>query len=172
MKKKWPHNLLYYGIGNSTAETFKKLTKLPIQVSQLGENSEKLLALPSLKYLKGKKSLLLRGNGGRELIAKTLQLRGSEIDYCECYQRQPIKYDTKSFQVQCKNANITTIIVTSGEMLSLLFNLITNDHKSWLLSRHLIIVSERLANIANQLGWQSIKIAKSANNSALVKALL
>ncbi len=151
---------------------FKKLTNLPIQISQLGENSEKLLALPSLKYLKGKKSLLLRGNGGRELIAKTLQLRGSDIDYCECYQRQPIKYDTTLFQLKCQNANIKTIIVTSGEMLNLLFNLITKDYKSWLLSLHLIIVSTRLANTANQLGWQSIKIAKSAQNYALIEALL
>ncbi|WMY95938.1 MAG: uroporphyrinogen-III synthase [Arsenophonus sp.] len=172
MKKKWPHNLLYYGIGNSTAETFKMLTNLPIQLSQKWGNSETLLSLSSLQFLKGKKSLLLRGNGGRELIAKTLKLRGSDVDYCECYQRQKIKYDTKLFQLQCQNANIKTIIVTSGEMLNTLFNLITKDHKSWLLSRHLIIVSKRLANMANQLGWQSITTAKSATNYALIETLL
>ncbi|WMY96317.1 MAG: uroporphyrinogen-III synthase [Arsenophonus sp.] len=172
IKKKWPHNLFYYGIGNSTTEIFKMLTNLPIQRSQKGENSETLLALSSLQFLKGKKSLLLRGNGGRELIEKTLKLRGSDVDYCECYKRQKIKYDTKLFQIQCQNANIKTIIVTSGEMLNSLFNLITKDNKSWLLSRHLIIVSKRLANMAHQLGWKSTTTAKSAKNYALIQTLL
>ncbi|MFV9996670.1 MAG: uroporphyrinogen-III synthase [Arsenophonus endosymbiont of Dermacentor nuttalli] len=170
--QKWPDTLSYYGIGHSTAETFQQLTNLPIQLSQEGETSEKLLELPSLQSLVGKKCLLLRGNGGRELLATTLKSRGSHIDYCECYRRQPIKYDPDTFQVQWQKANTTTIIVSSGEMLHILFNLITDDFKPWLLSRHLIIVSERLANTARQLGWQSVKAAKSANNDALIQALM
>ncbi|MGP1959262.1 MAG: hypothetical protein ACTS7E_04880 [Arsenophonus sp. NC-CH8-MAG3] len=57
-------------------------------------------------------------------------------------------------------------------MLNLLFNLITDDVKPWLLSRHLIIVSKRLASIAYQLGWQSVKVAKNANNDTLIQALM
>lgn len=57
-------------------------------------------------------------------------------------------------------------------MLHLLFNLITDDVKPWFLSRHLIVVSERLASTAYQLGWQSVKVAKSANNDALIQALI
>lgn len=170
--RKWPDTLSYYGIGHSTASTFHRLTNLPIQLSQAGETSETLIELPDLQSILGKKSLLLRGNGGRELLAATLKSRGSHIDYCECYQRQPIKYDRQTFQLQWRQANIKTIIVTSGEMLHLLFNLITDDVKPWLLSRHLIIVSERLASTAYQLGWQSVKVAKSANNDALIQALM
>lgn len=145
---------------------------MPIQLSQAGETSETLIELPDLQSILGKKSLLLRGNGGRELLATTLKSRGSHIDYCECYQRQPIKYDRQAFQLQWRQANIKTIIVTSGEMLHLLFNLITDDVKPWFFSRHLIIVSERLASTAYQLGWQSVKVAKSANNDALIQALM
>lgn len=170
--RKWPDTLSYYGIGHSTASTFHQLTNLPIQLSQTGETSDTLIELPDLQSILGKKSLLLRGNGGRELLAATLKSRGSHIDYCECYQRQPIKYDQQTFQLQWRKANIKTIIVTSGEMLHLLFNLITDDVKPWLLSRHLIIVSDRLASTACQLGWQSVKVAKSANNDALIQALM
>lgn len=170
--RKWPDTLSYYGIGHSTASAFYQLTNLPIQLSQAGETSETLLKLPGLQSLLGKKSLLLRGNGGRELLASTLKKRGSYIDYCECYQRQPIKYDQQTFQLHWQQANIRTIIVTSDEMLHLLFNLITDDVKPWLLSRHLIIVSERLASTAYQLGWRSVKVAKSANNDALIQALM
>ncbi|HGJ5892557.1 MAG TPA: uroporphyrinogen-III synthase [Arsenophonus apicola] len=170
--RKWPDTLSYYGIGDSTALAFHQLTNLPIHSSHKGETSETLLELPGLQSLLGKKSLLLRGNGGRELLAATLKSRGSHIDYCECYQRQPIKYDRQTFQLQWQQANISTIIVTSGEMLHLLFNLIMDDVKPWLLSRHLIVVSERLASTAYQFGWQSVKVAKSANNDALIQALM
>lgn len=171
-RKKWPSTIYYYSIGYSTASVFQKLTNLPIQLSQEGETSEKLLELPGLQSLLGKKSLLLRGNGGRELLFRTLKSRGSDIDCCECYQRHPIKYDPQTFQLQWQQANIKIIIVTSGEILHLLFNLITDDLKPWLFSRHLIIVSERLANTAYQLGWKSIIIAKSANNDSLIQALI
>ncbi|MGP1946943.1 MAG: uroporphyrinogen-III synthase [Arsenophonus sp. NC-PG7-MAG3] len=142
----------YYGIGHLTASTFHHLINLPIQLSQSGETSEILLELTGLQSLLGKKSLLLRGNGGRELLAATLKSRGSHIDYCECYQRQSIKYDRQTFHLQWQEANIKTIIVTSNEMLDLLCNLITDEVKPWLLSRHLIIVSKRLASTAYQLG--------------------
>lgn len=60
------------------------------------------------------------------------------------------KYDQQTFQFRWQDG-----------MLHLLFNLTTSDVKSWLLSRRLIIiVSERLASTAYQLGWQSIKMAK------------
>ncbi len=170
--QQWPDTLLYYGIGHSTASIFQKLINLPIQLSKEGETSETLLKLPSLQSILGKKSLLLRGNKGRKLLSAELKFRGSHIDYCECYQRKAIKYDSNDFQFGLEQKNIKTIIITSGEMLYLLFNLITNDLKPWLLSRQLIIVSERLANIAYTLGWKSIKIARSANNNALIQALI
>ncbi|MGP1929660.1 MAG: uroporphyrinogen-III synthase [Arsenophonus sp. ER-BJ3-MAG3] len=171
-KQKWPDILFYYAIGNSTASVFHQLTNLPIQLSKKGETSETLLELPDLQSLLGKKSLLLRGNGGRELLFSVLKSRGSHIDYCECYQRQPIKYNPQTFQLQWKKKKIKTIIITSSEMLYLLFNLITDDFKPWLLSRHLIIVSERIAYIAYQLGWKSIQVVKGANNHALIQALM
>ncbi|MGP1923944.1 MAG: hypothetical protein ACTS73_03145 [Arsenophonus sp. NEOnobi-MAG3] len=71
-----------------------------------------------------------------------------------------------------EQVNIKIIIVTSGEMLYLLFNLITDDVKHWLFSSHLIIVTERLASTAYQLGLESLKVAKNANNDALIKVLM
>ncbi|MDT9587121.1 MAG: uroporphyrinogen-III synthase [Candidatus Arsenophonus melophagi] len=170
--QKWPNTLFYYGIGHSTASVFQQLTNLPIYLSHEGETSENLLKLPGLQAPLGKKSLLLRGNGGRELLATTLKSRGSHIDYCECYQRKPIRYDRKTFQLQWKQENISTIIVTSCDMLHILCNLIKDADKPWLFSRHLIVVSDRLGSTAYQLGWKSIKIAKSANNDALIQALM
>ncbi|OTA17825.1 Uroporphyrinogen III synthase HEM4 [Xenorhabdus vietnamensis] len=168
----WPDQLSYYGIGKSTSLMFHQYTGLKILYSEQGETSEDLLQLPTLQKMDNKKILLLRGNGGREVIASTLRIRGSEVDYCECYSRQPVKYNTADFSHHWQQCDIKTIVVTSGEMLQLLYNLVTDsDGKAWLLGCDLIVVSERLANIAQTLGWQTIKVAKSADNDALIQAL-
>ncbi|PHM44566.1 Uroporphyrinogen III synthase HEM4 [Xenorhabdus mauleonii] len=168
----WPDELSYYGIGKSTSLLFQQQAGLEIAWSEQGETSEELLQLPALQQMNNKRILLLRGNGGREVIASTLRMRGGEVDYCECYSRQPVKYHAVDFSRHWQQHGIKTIVVTSGEMLQLLYNLVTDsDGKAWLLGCCLIVVSERLANIARTLGWQVIKVAKSADNDALMQAL-
>ncbi|MDX7999955.1 uroporphyrinogen-III synthase [Xenorhabdus sp. Reich] len=168
----WPDKLSYYGIGKSTSLHFHQQTGQEIIWSEEGETSEDLLQLPALQQMDNKKILLLRGNGGREVIASTLRMRGGKVDYCECYSRRPVKYPAADFSRHWRQCGIKTIVVTSGEMLQLLYNLVTDsDGKAWLLGCGLIVVSERLANIAHELGWQVIKVAKSADNDALMQAL-
>ncbi|MEQ1963816.1 uroporphyrinogen-III synthase [Xenorhabdus khoisanae] len=168
----WPNKFSYYGIGKSTSLMFHQQTGLEIVWPGQGETSEDLLKLPTLQKMSHKKILLLRGNGGREVIASTLRMRGGIVDYCECYSRQPVKYHAADFSYHWQQYGIKTIVVTSGEMLQLLYNLVTDsDGKVWLLSCCLVVVSERLANIAQALGWQTIKVAKSADNDALIQAL-
>ncbi|WP_350305648.1 uroporphyrinogen-III synthase [Photorhabdus viridis] len=168
----WPDKLIYYAIGRSTALAFHQLTDINVIWSSEGETSEILLELPSLHQVENKQALLLRGNGGREVIARTLTERGASISYCECYLRQPVDYPAAEFSAHWKKYGVQTLIVTSGEILQLLYNLIPeSDRNGWLLNCRLVVVSERLAHIAQSLGWQNVKVAKSADNDALIQAL-
>ena len=167
----WPDKLSYYAIGPSTGKFFKQITGKTITWSDEGETSEIILSLPELQYLAAKKVLLLRGNGGREHLASILSERGANVDYCECYSRQPIDYDPSQFNAQWRSAGISTIVITSGQILSLLTHLITDENKEWWFSRRLVVVSQRIANIAQSMGWQNIDIASSADNNALISAL-
>ncbi|CAQ86214.1 MULTISPECIES: uroporphyrinogen-III synthase [Photorhabdus] len=168
----WPNKLIYYAIGRSTALAFHQLTGINITWSSEGETSETLLELPSLHQVKNKQALLLRGNGGRELIAQTLTERGATVNYCECYFRQRVDYSAAEFSARWQRYGVQTLVVTSGEILQLLYNLVPkSDRNRWLLNCHLIVVSERLAYTARNLGWQDVKVAKSADNDALIQAL-
>jgi len=67
---------------------------------------------------------------------------------------------------------VSTLVVTSGEMLQQLFSLIPPWYReNWLLRCRLVVVSERLANLARELGWQEIQVADNADNDALLRAL-
>lgn len=172
LQQSWPDTLFYYGIGQSTAEEFQQLTGHSIHYPEFGETSEDLLALSSLQQIENKRVLLLRGNGGRELLATTLRQRGAIVDECECYQRLFIDYVSEEFALKWKNAQVDTFVVTSGEMLQQLFYLVAGSEKAWLLNSHLVVVSKRLATIASTLGFKKITVAESANNDALFHALI
>ena len=67
---------------------------------------------------------------------------------------------------------VTMVVVTSGEMLQQLWSLIPQWYREhWLLHCRLLVVSERLAKLARELGWQDIKVADNADNDALLRAL-
>lgn len=168
----WPDFVSYYAIGRTTGLLMHRASSLPIVYPQDGETSETLLNLPALQSIRGRNALILRGNGGRELLADTLRERGVNVGYCECYRRSPIFYDGSEQSSSWQRAGINTLVVTSGEMLQQLYTLVPDYYRtSWLLSCTLVVVSERLAALARQLGWQTIRVAENADNDALIRAL-
>ena len=131
-----------------------------------------LLQLPELQTIAGKKALILRGNGGRELLAETLTARGADVTLCECYQRCAIHYDGAEEAMRWQSREVNTLVVTSGEMLQQLWTLIPLWYRErWLLTCRLLVVSERIAKLAQELGWQDIQVADGADNDALLRAL-
>lgn len=169
---KWPAAAHYFAIGRTTALALHTVSGYDIRYPQDREISEVLLQLPELQNIAGKRALILRGNGGRELIGDTLTARGAEVTFCECYQRCAIHYDGAEEAMRWQAREVTMVVVTSGEMLQQLWSLIPQWYREhWLLHCRLLVVSERLAKLARELGWQDIKVADNADNDALLRAL-
>lgn len=168
----WPAALDYYAIGRSTALALHRASGRNVIWPPERETSEMLLQLSTLRRLKGKKALILRGNGGRELLGTTLAQRGADVRFLECYQRCEKFYHGPSEGKRWRDRGIDTLVVTSGEMLQQLHRLFPAiDREEWLLGCRLLVVSERLATLALELGWKNIKVADGADNDALLRAL-
>lgn len=167
----WPTNIQYFAIGQATANALHQATGCPVNYPKDREISEHLLQLSELQEVNGKNALILRGNGGRELLANQLRLRGVDVTFCECYQRQIIDYSQTELFAVWQEQRINTLVITSAEMLQRIYALVEEKNKSWLLNCRLIVVSERIALLANRLGWNNIKIADNADNISLLAAL-
>ncbi len=71
----WPTSPRYFAIGRTTALALHTVSGQHIHYPLDREISEVLLQLPELQNIAGKNALILRGNGGRELLGATLTER-------------------------------------------------------------------------------------------------
>jgi uroporphyrinogen-III synthase len=140
----------YFAIGRTTALALHKVSNRQVRYPLDREISEVLLQLPELQNIAGKKALILRGNGGRELLGDTLRERGA-VTFCECYQRSARHYDGAEEAMRWQSRGVSTLVITSGEMLQQLWTLIPQWYRErWLLSCRIFVVSERLAEQARE----------------------
>lgn len=169
---RWPSAPAYYAIGRATGLALHQASSCFVAYPPERETSETLLQLPELQNINGKNALLLRGNGGRELLGDTLAARGAHVACCECYQRRPVNYDGAEQSRRWQQSGVDRIVITSGEMLQQIYTLVPDYYRvSWLLRCQVIVVSERLAEQARAFGWRQVRIADNADNDALVRAL-
>lgn len=64
----WRQDLQYFTVGHRTAQHFSCQTECTVRYPITSENTEGVLNLPQMAELTDKNLLILRGNGGRELL--------------------------------------------------------------------------------------------------------
>ncbi|AXB00265.1 MULTISPECIES: uroporphyrinogen-III synthase [Aeromonas] len=164
----WPH-IDYFAVGQASADAF---AEAGIQaLCPADPRSEGLLALPALQEVSGRRVLILRGNDGRDLIARTLASRGALVHYCATYERHYPDLDGDALTRHWQAAGLDSLLITSGELLQRLLALVPDPQHPWLYDRLLVVPSPRVAEMAEGAGFTRIVIAQGASNQALVAAL-
>ncbi|MDH1842662.1 uroporphyrinogen-III synthase [Aeromonas caviae] len=164
----WPH-VDYFAVGQASADAF---AEAGIQaLCPADPRSEGLLALPALQGVSGRRVLILRGNDGRDLIARTLASRGALVHYCATYERHYPDLDGDALTRHWQAAGLDSLLITSGELLQRLLALVPGPQHPWLYDRLLVVPSPRVAEMAEGAGFTRIVIAQGASNQALVAAL-
>lgn len=176
LQASWPSAATYYAIGQKTAQQLEAVVQQPVHYPVVSD-SEHLLALPALQASaiadrENKQVLILRGNGGRELIYDRLVDRGAIVSYCEVYQRQRVRFNGDLLVSHWKESSISHIVVTSTEQLKYLNDGVPESAYPWLYQSILVVPSERIAHLAQQLGFYTVVVSASASNQDLIAALI
>lgn len=167
----WPPKLQLAVVGQSSARALKRAGLNGSIRPQRDFNSEALLALPELRQVTGKHIVIFRGQGGRETLATELRQRGARVDYVEVYARRCPQTDLGLLQRDGRLERISAIIVASNESLQNLYDLAGVSYRDWLVHTPLVVISQRTAALAGQLGFHRYCIASEASNRALVAAV-
>lgn len=135
-------------------------------------DSEGLLALPELQQVAGWRVVIFRGDGGRELLGQTLRERGAAVEYAEVYRRERPSADAQALAAQLAAGAVDIVTVTSSEGLRNLLELAGVTNAAQLKLLPLVVVSERTAGLAKDLGFvQPAVIAALASDAGLVEAV-
>jgi len=136
-------------LGSGTRRALEALGARDVLAPESGADSEALLALPQLHEVAGKRILIVRGEGGRELLADTLAARGARTEYLECYRRMLPHADMAPLIAAWERGEIDAVTVSSSASLD---NLITLLGVPRLAARPIFVNHARVAERAREVG--------------------
>ena len=162
-----PQGLRFAAVGQGTVKTLEKFGIDPVIAPATRFDSEALLDMPELKQVEGKHIIIFRGDGGRELLGKTLLERGATLEYAECYRRAKPDADTASLVEALARGKISAITITSSEGLRNLFDMVGEPAHAWLRRIPLFVSHERIAQTARKLGCVQVILTSAGDNGLL-----
>jgi len=165
----YPVGILNFAVGPGTARVLER-HGLQVYYPTERMSSEAMLALPQLQQIAGKRALIVRGVGGREIIAEGLRARGASVDYVELYERALPRYETAALQDMLRNAAPSAIVISSAEALDSMRQLFAGFDEWTRLP--IVVSSQRLAEHAKAAGFQSIALVEGASDSAILSGLV
>lgn len=136
-------------------------------------DSEHLLLALDLPALRGKRVLIVRGDGGRDYLADGLRAAGAEVEFVTAYRRQ-VPTLTPALRATLENLlqHNNDWIITSSEALRGLLALLEewDDKKTAVVKmqqQHLIVPHARIAQTAAALGFARVTLTGSGDAGVL-----
>ena len=159
-------DLTVIAVGNKTRDTLATegiQAQVPVR-----SDSEGLLAMPALSAPDARDVVIVKGEGGRELLALELTRRGTRVTEWACYRRCWPDVDVSGL------TDISAGLIfqaSSGEMVSRLAELLAGEGQADLFQSSIIVPSDRVARLATDIGWGQVIRAEDASDDAFIRAL-
>ncbi|MBU6960520.1 uroporphyrinogen-III synthase [Pseudomonas sp. CVAP len=164
--------LKWFSVGAATAQILQD-HGLDVSFPVEGDDSEALLELTPLREAIARpdaRVLIMRGEGGRELLAERLREQGASVDYLELYRRGLPRYAEGALPERIRAERLNGVVVSSGQGFEHLRQLAGS---AWpeLARLPLFVPSPRVAEMALAAGAQTVVDCRGASAAALLTAL-
>ena len=141
-----------------------------------GSDSEHLLAEAELQDVSGKKIRIIRGAGGREMLAETLRDRGATVDYLSVYRRLTRTYSPSllaGLEQRWRGGQINCVIAMSVDSLNNLLEILPASCRELLGITPLATPSARVLQTASdKIPDAKVCLAESPQTDDMVRALI
>lgn len=154
----WPENLKAAAVGQGSVLALAERGFHDVLAPAQQTGSEALLALPALREVAGKRVVIFRGEGGRELLGQTLAQRGATVEYAECYRRAKPQADIAPLLRQHDKQKFAAIVLTSRESLANLRDMLGDAWPEFSLVP-VFVPHARIAGAAREQGMETVHVA-------------
>jgi uroporphyrinogen-III synthase len=171
----WPVGMPVAAVGEGTAAVLRRhLDETgvgtgagPVILPPEGADSEALLAMPELQDLRGKRVVICRGEGGRELLAEGLVLRGAQASYAQCYRRVRPETDPAALVARWEQGGLHAVTVMSSETLDNLWAILGEGGRRLLRTTPLFMPHAHIADRAARLGLTEVAVTPPGDEGIL-----
>lgn len=174
LRQYWPQppDLPWFSVGAATGEILAD-AGLSVFYPDNGDDSEALLELGALRQAIDRpdpRVLIVRGEGGRGLLAERLREQGASVDYLELYRRGLPQYAEGELPARVEAERLNALVVSSGQSFEHLHRL---AGEAWpaLARLPLFVPSPRVADMARAAGARTVIDCRGASAAALLAAL-
>jgi uroporphyrinogen-III synthase len=140
-----------------------------------GFDSEHLLSEPGFREVSGKNVRIIRGDGGRELLADTLRERGARVHYVEVYRRQTRTYSPSllsGLEQRWRDGQVNFVIAMSGESLVKLLEILPRGCREYLAKTPIVTPSARVFQTASdKIPGAKVIQAETSQTADMIRAL-
>jgi uroporphyrinogen-III synthase len=169
-RRSWPAGLRVATVGRGSERALRRQGFAAVIAPGERFDSEALLDLPELKAVAGKRVVIFRGVGGRELLAEALAARGAAVEYAECYRRGRPQADAAPLLALWRRHQLDAFAVTSAEALANLREMLGDGGAQCLKTTPLFVPHERIAAAARALGVDTV-VVTGPGDDGLVEGL-
>lgn len=170
-RRAWPAQTRIATMGKSSEGELARYGLGDIIAPRDRFDSEALLELPELQNVRGRKIVIFRGNGGRDLLGESLTARGAKVEYVECYRRTRPEHDVAPLLKLWRDGQLDAITLTSSEGLRNFCEMIGKLGQTWLRKTPVFVPHARIAEGAHELGLAHV-IMTGPGDDGLIAGLL
>jgi uroporphyrinogen-III synthase len=167
----WPARLLVFAPGSGTATALAATGIADARVPATTMDSEGLLALPELDDVAGKRVVIFRGAGGRELLRTTLEARGAKVEQVECYRRARPATGAGGLIEAWRDHRVDAVTLTSSEGLDNLWAIFDSEGRGYFAATPTFVPHPAIAERAHAVGLRSVIVTPPAD-AGLIASLL
>ncbi len=166
-RRRLPPGLAFAAVGPGSVRELARFGVGEVIAPSAGFDSEALLELLQLRELRGRRVVVFRGDGGRELLGETLQARGARVEYVECYRRARPALDPAPLLDAWRRNRLAAITVTSSEGLRNLFLMGGEAGQAPLANTPFFVPHPRIAQAARELGIVTVIVTEPGDEGLI-----
>ena len=168
----WPGHPRYAAIGRKTAAVLERETGREV-LTPPDFRSESFLGLPEMQAsaVAGQRFLLVRGESGRELLPRSLEERGAEVERLPVYARRPVTGGCRAVEAELARGGLDAAVFTSPDTFPTLLGLLSEEGRDRLRRLPLVVISPVTAQTVTEAGFPDPFVAPEASDEGILEAL-